>query len=92
MNTPTLGFCAGRVDDPDGSASLALGPTPLQQQVAPCTRGDGNCEQPLGQSVMGLIYVNPGGVMGVPDPTTSPEQIRSTFGRMVSPGGVSVRA
>jgi catalase (peroxidase I) len=51
MGGPKIPFCKGRIDDADGTASLELGPTPEQQLVAPCTAGDGNCGDPLGQTV-----------------------------------------
>ncbi|MCX7794856.1 MAG: hypothetical protein N2257_10715, partial [Thermodesulfovibrionales bacterium] len=43
---------------------------------------DGELERPLAATEMGLIYVNPEGVDGNPDPVALAQQIRMIFGRM----------
>eukprot|EP01059_Diplonema_ambulator_P000483 TRINITY_DN103_c0_g1_i3.p1 TRINITY_DN103_c0_g1~~TRINITY_DN103_c0_g1_i3.p1 ORF type:complete len:419 (+),score=131.35 TRINITY_DN103_c0_g1_i3:45-1259(+) len=78
MGGPVTEICVGRVDDANGSASEPLGPGP-QQPACPI---QGDCKPPLGTSTVGLIYVNPEGFMGVPDPLHSAVQIRDVFGRM----------
>ena len=56
MGGPSIGFCAGRIDDADGRASAELGPSPQQERVAPCPV-NGQCQPPIGASTVGLIYV-----------------------------------
>lgn len=51
---PRLGFCGGRIDDPNGSASLPLGPSSVQQSLGECgLQADPNdskedCPKPFG--------------------------------------------
>lgn len=87
MGTPIEQFCLGRIDDPDGTNSLELGPSDEQRTTAPC-EVDGQCERPLGSTTVGLIYLNPEGPVvepggsPVPDPRLSAKDIRDAFSRM----------
>ena len=67
MGGPVLGFAAGRIDHMDNSQTIGLGPSEEQDKFAHI-EVDGQAPAPLGQNTMGLIYVNPAGPMGVPDP------------------------
>ncbi|CAB9513450.1 Catalase-peroxidase [Seminavis robusta] len=85
MGGPVLGFCGGRVDDVDGSDSLFLGPSDIQEELSPCTSigQQGACESPLGPTTVGLIYVNPAGpVNATGNPVASGLDIRQAFARM----------
>lgn len=57
MGGPVLGFCGGRVDDADGSASFILGPSDIQEELSPCQTIDkqGQCDSPLGPTTVGLV-------------------------------------
>ncbi|MGB3591504.1 MAG: catalase/peroxidase HPI [Nonlabens sp.] len=81
MGFKTFGFAGGREDiwEPEqdiywGSETEWLG---NEERYA-----TGELESPLGAAHMGLIYVNPEGPNGNPDPSLSAHDIRETFGRM----------
>ena len=81
MGFKTFGFAGGREDvwEPDediywGSEKEWLGDDRYT--------GDRDLENPLGAVQMGLIYVNPEGPNGNPDPIAAAKDIRETFGRM----------
>jgi catalase-peroxidase len=80
MGFKTLGFAGGRTDawEPEvvnwGSEGKWL--------AADRTTEDGKLKRPFGASQMGLIYVNPEGPGGNPDPEAAAHAIREAFGRM----------
>jgi catalase-peroxidase len=77
----TLGFAGGREDAWEPDAAIYWGPETKWLDDKRHT-GDRNLEQPLGATQMGLIYVNPEGPNGKPDPLAAARDIRTTFGRM----------
>ncbi|CAK0893877.1 unnamed protein product [Prorocentrum cordatum] len=85
---PFKEFSFGRLDDEDGAKGLPLGPGEMQEEMAPCTGPvNGMCqmypnERMLAPTTVGLIYVNPGGPTGNPDPVKSVDEIWVVFGKM----------
>ena len=81
MGFQTFGFGGGRADDwePD---LVYWGPEKKFLDGAERYSGDRKLEKPLGAVQMGLIYVNPEGPNGSPDPLAAAKDIRETFGRM----------
>ncbi|MEZ3163450.1 catalase/peroxidase HPI [Halorubrum sp. RMP-47] len=81
MGFPTYGFAGGREDDFDTDKSVNWGP---ENELETQNRFErpGEIQKGLGASVMGLIYVNPEGPNGQPDPEASAKNIRQTFSRM----------
>lgn len=80
MGFETYGFAGGRADDwePD---LVYWGPE-LEMLASDRHEKDGELKRPLGATHMGLIYVNPEGPKGVPDPLGSAKNIRVAFARM----------
>ncbi len=81
MGFETFGFAGGREDVWESEGDVYWGPESTWLGDSRYT-GDRELEDPLGAVQMGLIYVNPGGPNGNPDPVASGRDIRETFGRM----------
>ncbi|MFJ8086503.1 catalase/peroxidase HPI [Streptomyces sp. NPDC096205] len=81
MGFETFGFAGGREDVWEAEEDVYWGPetTWLDDQRY---SGERELENPLGAVQMGLIYVNPEGPNGNPDPIAAARDIRETFGRM----------
>ena len=81
MGLETFGFAGGRVDAWEAEEDVYWGPETEWLGDARYT-GDRELENPLGAVQMGLIYVNPEGPNGNPDPIAAARDIRETFRRM----------
>jgi len=80
MGFKTFGFAGGRIDDWEAEV-VDWGPE--KKWLASKRRGkDGKLNKKLGATQMGLIYVNPEGPGGNPDPLLAAKAIREAFGRM----------
>jgi catalase-peroxidase len=83
MGFPTFGFAGGRRDVWEPEQDIYWGSeTGWLDNDKRYDTSDGELEGHLGAVHMGLIYVNPEGPNGVPDPLKSAHDIRITFGRM----------
>jgi catalase-peroxidase len=86
MGLPAYGFSFGREDIWEPEKDIYWGDE--KEWLAPSDERYGDVEKPetmenpLAAVQMGLIYVNPEGVNGVPDPLKTGQQIRETFARM----------
>ncbi len=81
MQLPTFGYAGGRRDVWEPDEDVYWGPETEWLGDERYT-GDRELENPLAAVQMGLIYVNPEGPNGQPDPLASARDIRETFGRM----------
>lgn len=86
MGLPAYGFSFGRVDIWEPEKDIYWGDE--KEWLAPSDERYGDVakpetmENPLSAVQVGLIYVNPEGVNGVPDPLKTAQQVRETFARM----------
>src|SRR5579862_5962409 len=81
MGFKTFGFAGGRADVWEPDESIYWGPEGKWLADERYT-GDRDLQNPLGAVQMGLIYVNPEGPNGNPDPIAAAKDIRETFRRM----------
>lgn len=81
MGVKTLGFGGGREDIWEPDESTDWGPE-LEMLTGKERFKEGELAKPFAATEMGLIYVNPEGPEGNPDPVASARQIREAFARM----------
>ncbi len=81
MGVKTFGFAGGREDVWEAEQDIYWG-SETEWLGDKRYTGDRELENPLGAVQMGLIYVNPEGPNGNPDPVAAAHDIRETFGRM----------
>ncbi|MFC7198626.1 catalase/peroxidase HPI [Halospeciosus flavus] len=85
MGFETFGFAGGREDEFKSNEAIEWGPEEDWETTSPERFEDeevGNLKDPLANTVMGLIYVNPEGPYGEPDVEGSAKNIREEFERM----------
>ena len=81
MGFETLGFAGGREDVWEPQEDIYWGPETEWMGDKRYTVGE-RLDNPLAATTMGLIYVNPEGPKGNPDPVAAAHAIRETFGNM----------
>ena len=81
MGFKTFGFAGGRADIWQPAEDIYWGPE-TEWLGNKRYKGDRQLDNPLAAVQMGLIYVNPQGPDGNPDPVASGRDVRETFGRM----------
>jgi catalase-peroxidase len=81
MGFKTFGFGGGRADTWEAEADIYWGPEG-KWLADERYSGERDLQSPLGAVQMGLIYVNPEGPNGKPDPLAAARDIRETFARM----------
>ncbi len=82
MGFKTFGFAGGREDIWEPEKDIYWGPETQMLVGDKRHSAERDLERPLANSEMGLIYVNPEGPDGNPDPYAAAHDIRLTFGRM----------
>ncbi|WP_447642486.1 MULTISPECIES: catalase/peroxidase HPI [Chitinophagaceae] len=82
MGFKTLGFAGGREDTWEADQAVYWGSETKWMGTDKRYSGDRQLEEPLAATTMGLIYVNPEGPEGNPDPIAAAKDIRETFKRM----------
>ena len=80
MGFPTYGFAGGRTDVWEPENDVYWGSE--KKWLDNARSENGKLENPLAATQMGLIYVNPEGPAGNPDPLAAAKEIRETFKRM----------